>query len=114
MKKYMVIYQNVYDDIFHKFENALTLLRPMEYSIKLYAIKSGWSIVYIEGSQVIILKNAFLSLKIDFILANREYPDEMLHYAAFQLGLHCCQSTPLEFSCLKWVNIITRPLNLRR
>ena len=31
---------------------ALTLLGPMEFSIKLHTIKSGWSIVYIEGSQI--------------------------------------------------------------
>ena len=31
----------------------------------------------------------FLSLKIDFFLANRADPDEMLHNAAFHLGLHC-------------------------
>ena len=46
----------------------LTLLRPMEFSIKLHTIKSGWSIVYIEGSYVIISKQniVFLSLEIDF------------------------------------------------
>ena len=27
----------------------LTLLRPMEFSIKFDTVKSGWSIVYIEG-----------------------------------------------------------------
>ena len=31
----------------------------------------------------------FLSLKIDFVLANNAYPDEMPHNAAFHLGLHC-------------------------
>ena len=31
----------------------------------------------------------FLSLKIDLILANSVDPDEMPHYAAFHLGLHC-------------------------
>ena len=34
----------------------------------------------------------FLSLKIRFVLANSEDPDEMLHYAAFHR-----QSTPLGF-----------------
>ena len=29
------------------------------------------------------------SVKIDFVLANSADPDEMLHYAAFHLGLHC-------------------------
>ena len=31
----------------------------------------------------------FLSLMIVFVLANSVDPDEMLHYAAFHLGLHC-------------------------
>ena len=31
----------------------------------------------------------FLSLKIIFILANSEEPNEMLHSAAYHLGLHC-------------------------
>ena len=43
--------------------------RPMESTIKLCTIKSEWSIVYIEGSKVIIAKKniAFLSLKISFV-----------------------------------------------
>ena len=32
----------------------LTFCRPMEFSIKFYTVKSGWFIVYIEGSQIII------------------------------------------------------------
>ena len=48
----------------------------MEFSIKLYAIKSGLSIVYNEGSQVIIQKIFyFLSLKIFVVLANSADPD---------------------------------------
>ena len=56
----------------------------MEFSIKSDTVK-GWSFVYIVGSQVIILKNiiVFLTLK------NSADPDEMLHYAAFHLGLYC-------------------------
>ena len=34
-------------------------------------------------------KNFFRSLKIVFVIANSEDPDEMVHYAAFHLGLHC-------------------------
>ena len=34
-------------------------------------------------------KIVFLSLKIVYVLANSVDPDEMLHYAAFQLGLYC-------------------------
>ena len=69
---------------------ALTPFRQMEFSIKLHPIKSGWAIVYIEASHVENFKNiAFLSLKIDFVFANSADPDEMQHYAAFHLGLHC-------------------------
>ena len=52
---------------------------------------SGWSIIYIEGSKVIIFKKkiVFLSVKINFVLANSADPDEMPHKAAFHQGLHC-------------------------
>ena len=40
--------------------------------------------------------------RIDFKLANSVDPDEMQHYAAFHLGLHCCQRTSL------WVSSIQR------
>ena len=52
------------------------------YSIKFDTDKSGWSILCIEGSQVIVSKKYF-------VLANSAYPDEMLPYVAFHLGLHC-------------------------
>ena len=57
----------------------------MEFSIEFDTVKLGWSIVYIVGSQVIILENiiVFLTLK------KSADPDEMLHYAAFHLGLYC-------------------------
>ena len=56
----------------------------MEFPIKFDTVKSGWSNIYIEGSLVKISKNiVFLSLKIDFGLANSADPDEMSHYAAF-------------------------------
>ena len=64
--------------------SRLTLLEPMEFSIK-----SGWSILYIERLQIIISENIiFLSLKIDFVYANSADPDEMPHFVAFHLGLH--------------------------
>ena len=68
----------------------------MEFFIKFDTVKSGWSIVYIKGSQVIISKKnmIFLSLKIDLVLANSADPDEMPHYAAFHLGLHCLPKYP--------------------
>ena len=68
----------------------------MDISIKLHTIKSGWSIVYIEGSQVLIFfkKNPYFPLKIDFVLANSANPDKMPHYMAFHLGLHCSSKYP--------------------
>ena len=49
----------------------------MEITIKIDTDMSGWSIVYIEGLQVILSKNIFLSPKIDFVFANCEDSDEM-------------------------------------
>ena len=46
--------------------------------------------MYIEGHRLLFPnKIAFLSLKIVFVLANSVDPDEMPHYVAFHLGLHC-------------------------
>ena len=51
-------------------------------------------IAYIDGS-IIFLKNILaLSLKIDFVLANSTYPDEMPHDVAFYLGQHCLPKYP--------------------
>ena len=46
-----------------------------------------------EGFQVMILKKIlyFSVWRSFFTFANSVYPDEMLHYAAFHLGLHCLQ-----------------------
>ena len=60
-------------------------LRPMEFSIKFDTVKPGWSIVNIEGSQVIISKN----FSEDWFCLSKQYslevPDEMPQYA--HLGL---------------------------
>ena len=68
----------------------------MEFSIKLPTIKSGWSIVHVEGLQVIISKkkkkNSFS--EIDFVLANSADHDEMPYYVAFHQGLHCLPKYP--------------------
>ena len=61
----------------------------MELPIKFDTIKSGWSIVYIEGSEVIISQKYIFSVKIDFVLANSADPDEMQHYTVFHLGIQC-------------------------
>ena len=56
----------------------------MEFSEKLY--NKVKSVEYIKE----LTKNiAFLTLKIDFVLANSTDPDEILHDAAFYSGHHC-------------------------
>ena len=46
----------------------------MKISIKFDTVKSGWSIVYIEGLQVIVSKNIiFLSLRVDFVFTSSAY-----------------------------------------
>ena len=74
----------------------LTLFRQMEFTIKLHTRKAGGSIVYTDGSKVIISKN-FLSPMIDFVCANSVDPDEMLH---FIWVVAVCQSTHLRFKSL--------------
>ena len=63
--------------------------------------------MHIKGRQVQTFElRCFQSLKIVFILTNSTDPDEMPHYAAFHLGLHCLQSTHLgEFSVYKGLRI---------
>ena len=69
----------------------------MEFSIKFDTGKSERSIMYIKGSQIIISKNIlFLTLKIDFVLANSADPDEMPHYASFHLDLQCLPRYPFS------------------
>ena len=56
----------------------LTPFVTMEFPIKFDTVTSEWSIVCIEGSQVIIFKNiVFLSLEFDFVLSISAYTDEM-------------------------------------
>ena len=38
---------------------------------------------------IILKKNVFFCLKIFFTFTNSVDPDEMQHYAAFHLGIHC-------------------------
>ena len=82
---------------FHSSKGLLALCRAKKFFIKLHTIKSGWSIVYIEGLRVIVSQNiVFLSLNIDLVLANSADADEMPHPAAFHLGLHCLPKHPFR------------------
>ena len=61
------------------------------------AIRMGLSIIYFKGSQVIISQILCISvIDVVLILANSEDPDEMQHYAAFHLGLHCLPKYPFR------------------
>ena len=51
------------------------------------------------------------------IIANSVDPDEMQHYAAFHLGLHCksvCQSTCLGVSSIQRVNTYNMFASIRK
>ena len=50
----------LYSLFYIKCSTCITLFRPMEFSIQLHTIKSGWSIVYIEGPQVIVSKKYYI------------------------------------------------------
>ena len=78
------------------------------------SVMSGWCIVYIEGLQVIVSKKIiFLSQKIHFVSANSADPDEIMHYAAFHLGLHCLPKYMFRgFGPLR-VNIVAVMLQIR-
>ena len=62
----------------------LNLFILMDYPIHIGTIRMKLSILYFKGSH-----DVSLSLKMVFILASSADPHEMLHYAAFHLGLHC-------------------------
>ena len=59
----------------------------MEFSIKLNMVQDG-ALYILRGNRLLFLNNIiFLSLQINFVLANSADSDEMLHY----LGLHRLQ-----------------------
>ena len=65
----------------------------------------------VKGSNLI--KKVFFSLKV-FVLANSVDPDEMLHYAAFHLGLHyfpkCTFRSHLYIYIIQWDKRLDFPL----
>ena len=67
------------------------VVKLFKFAGKYLDLNLGWFIVYIEGSQVIIYptKIYLFSLTIILGLANSVDADEMPHYVAFHLGLHC-------------------------
>ena len=77
---------------------ALTLCILMDFPILIITIRMGLCIIHFKGSQVEISKKkyVFQSLTIVFILAKSAGPDEMLHFAAFHLGLHYLPKYPFR------------------
>ena len=76
----------------------------MEFSKHFDTVKSGWSMYLLRGQRLYFPKSvvSLFFLKIDFVLANSADPDEMPHYAAFHLGLHCLPRYPItDFSSTK-------------
>ena len=56
----------------------------MDFSIKFDTVTSGRSIVYIEGPHILFQKHiVFLSLKINFALANSEDPGAIWVFTVF-------------------------------
>ena len=77
---------------------VLTLCILMDFPKYIDAISIGLPILYFnKGSQVDFSKLIYISVsEIVLILANSVDPDEMQHYAAFHLGLHCLQKHPFR------------------
>ena len=75
----------------------------MDFPIHIDTISIGLPIVFFNVPQVRIFLNydIFLSLKIVLILANSVDTDEMQHYAAFHLGLHCLPKYQLGVSSIQ-------------
>ena len=60
---------------------------------------------------MIIKKSFLLSVDLFYIFTNSEDPDEMQHYSAFHLGLHCLQNYSLRGfpnKCVKENKILRR------
>ena len=72
----------------------------MGFSIHFDTISKELPIVHFKGSNEEFFKCYvivyFVSLNVVLILANNVDPDEMQHYAAFHLGLHCLRKYPFR------------------
>ena len=69
--------------------HQLTLCHQMDFPIQINAIRVGLAIIFLRGHRLKFLNDyVFLSQKIVFISTKSVDPDEMLHFAAFHLGIH--------------------------
>ena len=75
----------------------------MDFPIQMKAIRMGVSIMYFKGSQDSISQLWCISVPENcFTVTNSVDPDEMPHYAAFHLGLHCLPEYPsrgFKYTC---------------
>ena len=70
--------------------NRLTLCILMGFSMQIYTIRMGMSVIHKWVIGRNFPNNSVLqSLKVVFTLANNEGPDEMLHIVKFHPSLHC-------------------------
>ena len=68
----------------------------MDFPIQIATIRIGLPIIF-KGSEVDFPNKYVLrSLNIEIIIINIADPDEMQHYAAFHLGLHCLPNYPFR------------------
>ena len=81
--------------MFHCFAHCLL---PGRAFASLYALLFLEKEAEIGGLEVAISKNVFLSLKIDFVLANGVDPIEMPHNVAFHLRPHNLPKYPFSGS----------------
>ena len=72
----------------------------MDFPIHIDTINIGLSIMYIKGldlkGRIFEIMMYFYPSKVVIVLANSSDPDEMQHYAAFHLGLHCLPKYPFR------------------
>ena len=70
----------------------------MEFSIKFDTVKSGWSIIHIDGVTGYNLPKYCISFFEDgfFVLVNSADTDEIPHQVAFHLGFHCLPKYPFR------------------
>ena len=79
------------------FYRVKPLCFPMDFPIHIDTISMGLSIMYLMALQVKFSKLGCISVPEGFlILANSADSDEIQHYAAFHLVLHCLQQYPFR------------------
>ena len=87
----------------------------MDFPINIDTISMGPSIFPLRDHRYNFLNdNLDLSLQVVLILANSADSDEMQHYAAFHLGLHCLPKCPFRGFQNTRTQFILGPSNIQR